>query len=431
VVFTDTSTAGHDAITAWSWNFGDGATSDQQSPSHEYIQKGTYTVTLTVEDDDGDQDTETKVSYINVGNAAPAANAGGPYEGNEGSAITLDASGSSDPASDPLTYAWDLDDDGAYDDAIGLSVSNTWPSDGVYTVTVMVEDTGGLTDTNSALVTVNDVAPDVDFTAVPLSGTEPLIVDFTDASTPGPDGITAWRWDFGDGESSSEDNPSHTYDQDGTFTVTLTVTDTDGSSDTHVATDYITVSDTGPSAAFTAAPTSGNEPLTVAFTDTSTAGHDAITAWSWDFGDGAASTSQHPIHEYDQDGIYTVTLTITDTDNSSDVHVEMEFITVNNTKPNASFTANPTSGASPLTVVFADTSTSGHDPITYWLWDFGDGDTSTDQHPTHVYIQPGTYTVTLTITDADASEDSHTKVDYIEVKYYIYMPMIVRGGDMN
>ena len=85
------------------------------------------------------------------------------------------------------------------------------------------------------------------------------------------------------------------------YTVSLTVTESDGSSDTETKENYITVSDTGPAAGFSATPLSGAEPLTVAFTDTSTS-YDGIVSWLWDFGDGQTSTEQNPDHEYAQDG---------------------------------------------------------------------------------------------------------------------------------
>jgi hypothetical protein len=64
-------------------------------------------------------------------------------------------------------------------------------------------------------------------------------------------------------------------------------------------------------------------------------------------------------------------------------------------EPVAVFTANPTTGFEPLQVAFQDVS-SGH--ITGWFWDFGDGATSTDQHPSHTYTAPGSYTVSLMVT---------------------------------
>ncbi len=171
--------------------------------------------------------------------------------------------------------------------------------------------------------------------------------------------------------------------------------------------------DGSPTADFSATPTSGTEPLTVAFTDLSTS-NDGIVSWLWDFGDGQTSIEQNPSHQYTQDGVYTVTLTVTETDSDSDLETKADYIMVSDTTPAADFSATPTSGTEPLTVAFTDLSTS-YDGIVSWLWDFGDGQTSTQQNPSHQYTQDGVYTVMLTVTEADADHDSRTKVDYISI----------------
>jgi len=79
--------------------------------------------------------------------------------------------------------------------------------------------------------------------------------------------------------------------------------------------------------------------------------------------------------------------------------------------PVANFTANRTSGITPLTIQFTDTSTGG--PAS-WLWDFGDGNTSTDRNPTHTYTTPGNYTVNLTVSAASGS-DTLSRPGYITV----------------
>ena len=84
---------------------------------------------------------------------------------------------------------------------------------------------------------------------------------------------------------------------------------------------------TGPTAAFDAAPTSGQAPLTVQFTDQSTPGSSAITAWSWDFGDGLTSTEQNPGHIFGAPGSYTVALTVTTAD-GSDTETKSSLVTV-------------------------------------------------------------------------------------------------------
>jgi PKD repeat protein len=150
-----------------------------------------------------------------------------------------------------------------------------------------------------------------------------------------------------------------------------------------------------PAANFTADETIGSGSLTVQFNDTSTGGP---TAWLWDFGDGNTSTEQNPVHEYTTNGTYTVSLKATN-EFGNDLEVKTGYITVEYKDPRSpvvDFTADPVSGVFPLTVQFNDTSTG--DP-TSWEWDFGDGNTSTEQNPVHVYADSGKYTVKLTSTN--------------------------------
>lgn len=144
--------------------------------------------------------------------------------------------------------------------------------------------------------------PVADFTAKPLSGSNPLIVHFTDQSSGIP---SAWNWNFGDGTTSTDQNPVHTYLAAGTFTVSLTVTNNFGS-DKKTRSGMIS-SGIAPVAAFSGSPRDGNAPLEVHFTDTSTG---QPVAWSWDFGDGTTSTLENPVHVYSEGGSYPVTLTV-------------------------------------------------------------------------------------------------------------------------
>ncbi len=253
--------------------------------------------------------------------------------------------------------------------------------------------------------------PVASFNATPTSGPLPLTVAFTDTST---GQITAWA--FGDGATSTAQHPSHTYTDPGAYTVSLTVTGP-GGTDSATKTSYITVTDPPPVAGFSATPTSGSAPVTVAFTDTSTG---QITAWAWAFGDGATSTAQHPSHTYTDPGAYTVSLTVTGP-GGSDSATKTSYITITDPPPVASFEATPTTGETPLQVTFTDSSTGA---ITSWAWDFGDGATSTEQHPTYTYTEPGTYTVSLTVTGPGGT-DSVTKTGYITVDPPL--PLLVTG----
>ena len=243
------------------------------------------------------------------------------------------------------------------------------------------------------------------FVAVETSGTVPLTIQFVDSSTNSP---TSWVWSFGDGGSSTSQNPSHTYTAAGTYTVTLTATNEAGSN-TVTKTDYISIDLAVPVASFVTNITSGPEPLTVNFTDTST---NSPTEWSWSFGDGYTSTTQNATHTYTGTGIYTVELTAYNSAGSN-VTTESDLITVANevTPPGVSFTADVTQGAVPLTVLFTDTSENSP---TSWLWSFGDGESSTLQNPSHTYSTSGTYTVKLTAANAGGSNEV-TRTTYITV----------------
>ena len=259
----------------------------------------------------------------------------------------------------------------------------------------------GLLDANAAVNAVSGGNPPVaNFTGSPTSGCASLAVSFTDLSTNSP---TSWSWNFGDGGTSTAQNPSHTYNAAGTYTVVLTATNAYGS-DSETKTNYITVN-TVPTASFSGSPTSGELPLAVNFTNTST----GATSYSWNFGDGGSSTSQNPSHTYTAAGTYTVVLTASNAC-GSDVYTRTNYITVTCTPPTANFSGSPTSGEVPLTVNFTDASTGA----TSWSWNFGDGGSSTAQNPSHTYTAAGTYTVVLTASNACGSDD-YTRTDYITV----------------
>ncbi|MBD3260097.1 MAG: PKD domain-containing protein [Candidatus Altiarchaeales archaeon] len=165
---------------------------------------------------------------------------------------------------------------------------------------------------------------------------------------------------------------------------------------------------TAPSANFSGTPTSGNQILSVTFTDSSAG---SPTSWSWDFGDSSSSADQNPTHQYSSPGTYTVSLTSTNA-TGSDSKTRTDYITVSAVAPVVDFSALPTSGDAPLSVDFTDQSTTLN--TSTYLWKFGDGYTSTAQDPTHVYQHTGTYTVSLTVTDSWNSVTT-TKNLYINV----------------
>jgi PKD repeat protein/Zn-dependent protease len=242
--------------------------------------------------------------------------------------------------------------------------------------------------------------PVADFFTNTQFGTAPLLVSFSDR-TRGSLPLN-YIWEFGDGSTSTEQNPTHSYARNGRYTVSLTVTNKYGT-DKKTIPEFVSVG-TIPAASFYATPVQGTIPLTVKFTDSSGTG---ITSWHWNFGDGTTSTAQNPSHTYTKEGFFTVSL---DTMNRyGEGHSTRVGLINAGSIPNAEFFADIRTGDPPLTVKFHDHS-SGNPSA--WLWDFGDGSTSTEKDPVHTFTSIGYYNTTLTATNAFGS-DTLTRTHHI------------------
>lgn len=245
------------------------------------------------------------------------------------------------------------------------------------------------------------VQPVAAFTGIPVSGSAPLTVVFTDQSTNTP---TSWLWNFGDSTTSTTQNPNHQYVNPGTYTVSLKATNSAGSN-TLTKTNYITVTLAAPVVAFNASVISGTAPLNVGFTDQST---NTPTSWLWHFGDNTTSNAKNPTHVYNSVGTYTVSLTATNSSGSNTL-TKTNYIRV--VTISANFTANPTITRRNVPIRFTNTSTGSP---TSFLWSFGDGTSSTLQNPYHSYRNRGIYNVSLTITKSGVSVIT-TKRNYITI----------------
>jgi hypothetical protein len=212
----------------YAWDLDDNGTFDLvgQTVITVWNRAGVYTVTLRVTDDDGGASFDT--AQVTISNAPPTADAGGSYAGDEGSPIILTGVGS-DPTDDPLTYRWDLDGDGTFERP-GQVVTNTWPDDGVYTVTLRVDDGRGGVATDVATVTVNNLPPTGVDAGGPYSGveTQPVTLTATAADVPADPLTYAWDLD-NDGTFDLVGQTVITaWNRAGVYTVTLRVTDDDG-----------------------------------------------------------------------------------------------------------------------------------------------------------------------------------------------------------
>ncbi len=259
--------------------------------------------------------------------------------------------------------------------------THVFSAPGTYNVCLIITNSCG-TDTVCGPVTICE-PPVANFSANETLNT----IQFSDLST----NATNWQWDFGDGNQSSDQNPLYTYAAPGTYTVCLIATNS-CSSDTIC---QQVCACEPPNADFEADTLNGT---TIQFTDVSL----GATSWSWDFGDGNTSTSQNPVNSYMTPGYYTVCLTVTNSC-SSDTTCQQIYVCE---LPVADFVQDSTSG---LTVFFNNLSSNS----TSWEWDFGDGNYSTNQNPTHYYSTGGWYDVCLVAIN-DCSSDTVCVHMYVE-----------------
>ena len=312
-------------------------------------------------------------------------------------------------------YHWEIEVNGLVFSSASLGDNFTWDfsrpdfSDPDLDVSIRLI-TENLTSCLSQTDTASLVVPGKDnintfFTVDPAIQTLPnATVNITNLTNPGP---WVYIWDFGDGSTSSDPDPgSHTYDLYGQYAISLTVIN-GVCIETH--SELITINPIPPIVDFDYDPEFGCKPLTVNFTNLSE--FVDPESYFWDFGDGATSTEINPSHTYVSTGTYSVSLRAS---NPLDTLVEFKPLIIEVFDlPVASFDVRPNPVFIPdEEVQFRNTSLGA---VSY-LWDFGDGTTSTEHSPLHLYTREGIYTVRLIATNEYGCSDTLIAEGAVEAK---------------
>lgn len=413
VTFTNTTLAGGVEILGRTWDFGDGFTSTEINPKHQYTKTGIFTVSLTVNTDFGAY-TETKENLIVVrSKVAPIARFSisqpKPFVN-----VPVQFSDVSEAGSAPInTRFWDFGDGSVSTDTNPVHTFTTVGPQQVKLIVISDDGTGTVTET----VEVIFKAPEADFLVDDENPSVFQELQFTDISRPGSLPVSQWFWDFGDGNFSVEQNPVHRYQLRGTYTVSLVATTATptNNSDTEIKEEFIVVvSPPSPAFAYTVQDnitTSGQAVYTindVQFTNQTVPGEETPITYRWDFdGDPGTtddiSTETNPTYRFTEAGTYNVTLTATTPTRS----VSASQLIVVDQAPSVSYEPSTTMGNVGVRIDFTNTTVDGISgtmvnggnvvTVDRQVWDFDDGISSFNVNANHVYENVGTYTPTLTI----------------------------------
>lgn len=393
--FTDLSSATPGQVTMWNWNFGDGNSSSSQNPTHTYSSNGSYQVCLGITTSDTCISTFCDTVHVTCVGGGPSCNSSYTTNVTNCPDIIFMSNSTSSPGT-INSYYWTFGDGGT---DTASAVQHLYSNNGTYTVCLTITTTDTCQHTWCDTLVINCIGTPCTASMSMDSSNCPMIGFSGSGNSQTSSPTAGWAWDFGDGSTSSMQNPTHTYGANGSYAVCLIVTFQDLCSAQVCDTlDINCITGGQCMAAFSV--DSSNCPI-MGFTDQSQGGGGALSSWNWDFGDGGTSTQQNPSHTYTANGTYNVCLSIVTTDSCTDVRCNQIMVNCigSSGQCDAGFIWNETS---PLNVSFTDGSTSSTGTITNWLWDFGDGNGSITQNPTHTYASAGPWIVCLSITTNDS-----------------------------
>lgn len=390
VAFTDATTGNN--LYSWLWDFGDGDTSHAQNPVHAYTGSGPFTVTLTVSA--GNDCSSSLSQTINITPGPTAAFA--TTDGCVGANLSFTDSSTVPSGLTITNWSWYFGDGST---ASSQNTTHTYNLPGNYTALLQITANNGCSDTIKHIVNIFE-NPVAGFIIQPLQcqNTE---VYFLDTSYISNGFINQWSWQFSNGNTSTLPAPNQIFSNAGPASATLTVITGNGCSSTQ--TEFFNIK---PQPDFTFSYSGICKGQTTSFTYLPI-NNIAAYAWTWSFGDNTYSFTPNATHTYTANGSYPLSLAVVDSFGCQ--NVKFDTLTIYN-RPIVSFISNGI--CQNESVQFMNQTNMNNSNVLSWLWNFGDGQTSTDSMASHTYSTPGNYTIWLTANAAGACNDSmHTVIN--------------------
>ncbi len=384
------------AADSFFWDFDDGSTSTVFEPNHSFEDTGFLDIML-IAFDRGCPDTMIQTAAIFV--QAPLAD----FSATPSLICDLPANVSfTDLSLGADHYLWDFGDNSPPDTT--ANPMHTYTQEGVFIATMYLSnDATGCVDSIKQAIRIELV--EADFVVDTTFGCRPLTVQFTDSSY----NPVQWLWSFGDGGPLSQvPSPVHTYIDTGQFSVWLRVVNSLGCMDDTLVSPLVSVYQPKPD--FNVPDQTGCAPFSVDFNNL-TASLAPVVTWQWNLGvPGLTSALFEPSNTYGP-GVYTISLTATDSIGCVNSITKPNYVQV--TEPIPAFSADYPINCPNNPLQFTNASTGFG--LSY-LWNFGDGTTSTAVSPTKTYANPGVYDVSLTLTDVLGCDSTLTLPAYIRIE---------------
>jgi len=293
------------AVAAYAWDFGDGASSTEADPVHNYSDSGTYDVQVAVTDDDGGS--ASLQLRILIDDRPPrcsidASNTTGTIMNQ----FTFTAN-ATDPDGTVNGWTWDFGD-GA--ESRSRTAKHAYKRPGGYTVSLTVRDDDGSESRALAEVVIIDTPPEAVASLGAAQAETSKRVQFKGDQSHDLEGPITFQWDFGDGNGSSEASPWHAYSLPGDYNATLTVRDVSGQNDS-VTLPAVSIRNRLPTAAFRVFGCF-TQNGTLYFDGTASSDPEGPLTFSWDFGDNGTAKGAVAEHVFPAAGNFAVNLTVTD-----------------------------------------------------------------------------------------------------------------------
>lgn len=388
--FTDLSTINSPTATInqWSWNFGDGSSSVSQNPSHNYPPTSVtnYNVNLEVSTTEGCTHNISKPIEV-----LPSPHANFSFQAQNGTlcpGAEIEFNDLSSSIGFEITsWYWNFGDS---EFSTSSNPIHEYNSPGSYNITLTVTNSAACSHDIQKQIVINS-APEIDFSFSSVclgSSTLFLDSDFIDVEN-----TSVWAYDFGDGNTTNQSDPSHSYSTSGNYDVNFSITDINGcqNSINHMVPVY-----ENPIAEFSYDTVCLGSSTIFIDLSSSEAG---IVNWEWDLGDGNTSSIASPTHLYSEAGHFNVTLQV-ENENSCIDQVTHSIWVKNNPISDFSFVYTEGGACENTSIQFIDNSNAIEGSIDSWSWNFGDGNTSNEQNPLHIFSSAGSYNVVLTVTNS-------------------------------